>query len=79
METRLTYTLRDITISVGDLIPIQGGVIITKIVKYPHQSPREWSIEYQLLQEDFSWSRKAHELTKYLHTLSTNGLWSPAV
>ena len=77
METRLTYTLRDIIISVGDLIPIQGGIIITKIVKYPNHN--QWSIEYDLLQEDFSWSRKAHELAKYLHTLSTNGLWSPAV
>jgi len=76
METRLTYTLRDITISVGDLIPIQGGVIVTKIIKYPHHN--FWSIEYQLLQEDFGWSRKAHEFVKYLHTLSTNGLWSPA-
>lgn len=78
METRLTYTLRDIIISVGDLIPIQGGIITTKIVKYPNHN--QWSIEYELLQEDFGWSRnKAHELAKYLHTLSTNGLWSPAV
>jgi hypothetical protein len=76
METRLTYTLRDITISVGDLIPIQGGVIITKIVRYPFHN--RWSVEYTLLQEDFSWSRKAHQFVKYLHTLSTNGLWSPA-
>lgn len=76
METRLTYTLRDITISVGDLLPTQGGVIVTKIVKHPYHNG--WSIEYELLQEDFSWSRKANELAEYLHTLSTNGLWSPA-
>jgi hypothetical protein len=76
METHLTYTLRGITIKVGDLLPTQGGVIVTKIVKYPRHN--FWTVEYILLQEDFGWSRKAHELAKYLHTLSTNGLWRPA-
>jgi hypothetical protein len=76
METRLTYTLHGITISVGDLLPVWGGTIVTNIVRYPYH--KFWSVEYQLLQENIAFSRRAHELTKHLHKLHTIGFWSPA-
>ncbi len=62
METRLTYTHHGITISVGDLIPVWGGVIVTNIVRYPYH--KFWSVEYDLLQDNASFSRRAHKFVK---------------
>jgi hypothetical protein len=67
MIEAMTYKKNGITISVGDILPFNGGAYVTSIYK-PHSTAR-WEIKFQPFSSEYVSSYHAARITTRLQRM----------